>query len=202
MAVQIGMELARMTKVFRMLAGSGLAAGLGVILLGFSGAFGAQVVEAQSPPSPPARFAGSVTVDGAPVPAGTVIEARVGGVVCDVKQTFNQGAEARYVVDVVAKAPGAPNCGTDDADVAFYIGGKQAKETGKWVNSQLNILNLTYVTPTPTPAGGASVPKPPTTGNLGPSESGSNSGLWLLFALGAGALAFAAGGTVVARRGR
>ena len=194
-----------MTKVIRMLAGGGLAAGLGVLLLGFSGAFGAQVVEAQSPPNPPARHAGSVTVDGAPVPAGTVIEARVGGASCGVTQTFNQGAEARYVLDVTAKEPGAPNCGTDNADIAFYIGGKLARETGKWVNSQLNILNLTFVTPTPTPGAGTgpttTVPRAPTTGT-GLADSGNDFSLWLLIALGAGALAFGVGGAAVARKGR
>lgn len=197
-----------MTKVIKMLAGGGLAAGLGVLLLGFTGAFGAHEAEAQSPPTPPARFAGSVTVDGKAVPAGTVITATIGSVSCGVTSTFNQGAEARYVMDVPAlnpSDPGGPKCGADNSVITFTIGGTKAKETGSWVNSQLNILNLTAtsnVTPTPAPGTGptATVPKPPTTGNLGPSESGNS--LWLYIALASALVAFGVSGAAVTRKSR
>ncbi len=197
-----------MTKVVRMLAGSGLAAVLGALLFGFSGAFNAHEAQAESPPNPPARFAGSVLVDGAAPPVGTRIEAKVGNSTCGVTTTFSQGSAQRYTVDVVALDPGAtPNCGTGDAVVTFYIGDKKASQTGSWKNFQLNILDLTYTTPTatasPTGAGGgpAATPKPPVTGNGG-ITTGSDSSLWLLIALGAGALAFGVGGAAAARRGR
>ncbi|MES4792475.1 MAG: hypothetical protein C4321_05350, partial [Chloroflexota bacterium] len=68
---------------------------------------------------------------GQPVPAGTVIEARIGNAACGVTQTFTQGGQARYVLDVPALDPGAnPNCGVDGAVVTFYIAGKKAAETG------------------------------------------------------------------------
>jgi hypothetical protein len=156
-------------------------------------------VAAESPPSPPARFVGTVKVDGANVSAGTLIEARIGSATCGVASTFNSGSEARYQIDSPALDPGAsPNCGTDGAVVTFYIGGKKANETGSWRNYDLNTVNLTYVTPTPAPS---PTPKPPTTG-YGTQESGTSSANWLFAVLGLGALGFGLGGVAVARRAR
>jgi hypothetical protein len=206
-----------MTKVVRMLTGSGLAAVLGVVMLGFSGAFSAQEAQAESPPNPPSRFAGSVLVDGAAPPAGTTLTARVGNTNCGQTGTFNVGSQSRYVLDVPALDPGAtPNCGTDGATVTFWIGERRAQETGSWANYRLSELNLTFVTPTPTPTAATpsgspspgatttvtatSTPRPPVTGN-GVFDGGS-SAAWLFAALGLGALAFGVGGATVARRGR
>jgi len=189
-----------MNKIVRMLAGSGLAAVVGVAA--FASA------SAESPPNPPSRFAGTVLVDGAAPPAGTRIEARIGNATCGVTTTFNTGAASNYKLDVPALDPGAnPNCGTDNAKVSFYIGDKLAKETGSWVNSQLSVLNLTYVTPPPptTPAGGGTTtpvtpPKAPVTGSG--LQSGSDANTWLFVALGLGAMAFVVGGAAVAKRNR
>jgi hypothetical protein len=200
-----------MSKVMRRLAGSGLAAvALGVLLVGFSGAFGAHEAAAESPPNPPSRFAGSVTVDGAPVASGTVITAQIGSSSCGATSTFTSGAEARYVLDVPALDPGAtPNCGTDGATVVFYIGALKANETGSWKNFDLSTLNLTATTPkspsptATTPGGGGTAvptPKPPTTGQ-GTVDSGSNGSLFLVLGIGAVALA-AAGAATAARRTR
>ncbi len=189
-----------MTKIVRMLAGGGLAAVLGI------SAFAS--ASAESPPNPPSRFVGTVLVDGAAPPAGTSITAKIGVTTCSVTSTFNTGAASNYKTDVPALDPGAtPNCGTDGATVTFYIGDKLAKETGKWVNSQLSVLNLTYVTPptaTPstTPGAGGTVtpPKPPPTGSG--LQGGSDSNGWLFVALGLGAIAFGIGGATVAKRNR
>lgn len=197
-----------MSKVMRRLAGSGLAAVLGVLLVGLSSSLGAHEAAAQSPPNPPSRFAGSVTVDGQAVPAGTVITAQIGSASCGATSTFTVGAEARYTLDVPALEPaGAPNCGTDGAAVTFFIGALRANETGSWRNFDLNVLNLTATTPvspTPTTPGGGGTavptPRPPTTGQ-GTVDNGSGSTLFL--ALGIGALALAAAGAASAvRRGR
>jgi hypothetical protein len=194
------LEQTSMTKVLKMLGSIGLAAVMGVALLG------ASVALAESPPNPPARFAGTVTVDGAKVPAGTVIEARIGSTSCGTASTFDQGGNANYVLDVPALDPGAtPNCGTENAAVSFFVGGKLAQQTGSWKNYQLNVLNLTVVSPTATPTGGASpTPGAPSTGGNGPVEtSDSSAGAILLFAaLGLGAVAFGVGGAAVARRSR
>jgi hypothetical protein len=197
-----------MTNMFKWLGGVGLAAVLGVMLFGFSGAINTTEVAAQSPPTPPSRFGGTVKVDGVTPQTGTVIEARVGTASCG---TASVDQDGRYVVNVVAAAPANQNCGTDGAAVSFYIGGKKADQTGSWKNFDFTALNLTYTTPpTPTPAASASpsatvpggsspvaTPRPPSTG--GP-VSDSSSAPWLLVVLGAAALAFGASGVAVARR--
>lgn len=193
-----------MTKVKRWLGGAGLAVALSMLLLGLGGSFSATGAAAESPPAPPARFVGTVRVDGQNAAPGTVITAYVGSQVCKVTQVSSVGTESRYTLDVPALDPGAsPNCGTDGAAVTFYIGDKKAAETGTWRNYDINVLNLTYTTPTPTPPGAPSVtPAPPRTGELGGSGSGDSAAVWLFAALGLGALAFGVGGAAVARRGR
>ena len=198
-----------MTKVLRMLAGGGLAAVLGMVLLGLSGGFAADGAEAQAPPARPARFVGSVTVDGAPAPAGTTVEARVGTASCGVTTVFHQGGQARYALDVQAFEPsGALNCGTDGATVSFVVGGQAATVVGDstWNDYHLNEGDLVVVTATATPTtptGGTATPtpRPPVTGG-GLDEASGGSNVWLLAVLGAGVVAFGAGGAAVARRGR
>ncbi|GIW14734.1 MAG: hypothetical protein KatS3mg063_0587 [Tepidiforma sp.] len=190
-----------MTKVLKVLAGGWLAAVLGIALFAAAGTLGASTVSAESPPNPPARFAGTVTIDGQPAPAGTVIEARIGNAACGVTQVFTQGGQSRYVLDVPALDPGAnPNCGVDGAVVTFYIGGKKAAETGSWKNYQLNELNLSYTTPTPT-ASPSPTARPPATGNTVTTEGGASAS-WLLAIAGLGILAFGVSGIAVARRAR
>jgi hypothetical protein len=114
-----------------------------------------------------------------------------------VTSTFNAGGESRYVLDSPALDPGAnPNCGVDGAVVTFYIGGKKAAESGTWKNYELNTVNLTYTTPTPT-----ATPKPPVTGNTDTASS-DLAASWLFVALGLSALALGLGGATVARRSR
>ena len=205
-----------MTNVIKWLGGSVAA----FALFGASSVLNVTEVAADSPPNPPARFVGSVLVDGQAPPAGTLIEARVGATTCGVTQTFSQGSSMRYTVDVTALDPGAtPNCGTDGASVTFYIGGKLANESAPWRNYDINIVNLTYTSPTPTPTasalpsasasasptsgtggGGSATPRPPSTGTG--SDSGDSSAVWLFALVGAGALAFGAGGAAVARRNK
>jgi len=187
-----------MTKVLKLLGGGWLAAVLGVALFAASGALTSGTVSAESPPNPPARFVGSVLVDGQAPAGGTLIEVRIGNATCGATTVFMAGGEARYTLDSPALDPGAnPNCGVDGATVSFYIGGKKANETGSWKNYQLNTVNLTYTTPTTT---ATATPKPPVTGS-GPATD-STSATWLYAVLGLGALAFGVGGATVARRAR
>ncbi len=188
-----------MTKVLKLLGGGSLAAVLGIVLFAASGALGVSTVSAESPPSPPARFVGSVKVDGAAPASGTLIELRIGSATCGATTVFAAGGEARYAVDSPALDPGAtPNCGVEGATVTFYIGGKKANETGSWKNYELNTVNLTYTTPTVT---ATATPKPPVTGDS-LATTNSNSASWLYAALGLGAIAFGVGGATVARRSR
>ena len=105
---------------------------------------------AQSPPIPPARFAGTVSINGAPAPGGTPIEARVGSASCGTASVFIEGGASRYVIDVAAESTATPGCGTDGATVSFFVAG-QAAGSGSWVNFDLNQLNLGSSTATPTP---------------------------------------------------
>src|SRR5690348_1251977 len=116
-------------------------------------ALGLSTAFAESPPAPPARFVGTVTVNGAPAAAGTTIEAHIGSTTCGVTTAFTSGATTRYTLDSPALDPGAnPNCGTDGAAVTFFVGGQKANETGTWHSYQLNTLDLTVTAATATPS--------------------------------------------------
>jgi hypothetical protein len=170
-----------MSRILKSLGG---VAVLGVLLLGLSGALAVSTATAQTPP---ATFAGSVTVAGQPAAAGTVVEARIGNVACGVTSVFIVGTEARYSLQSPA------TCGAPGAAVSFRVGGAAAVGAGTWNNQVLNVVNLT--------AGAA--PAPPTTGT-GLAETGSGSAaVWLLAIFGIGALAFGtAGATIATRRSR
>ncbi len=186
-----------MTKLSKWLRGTAAAAVASIALVGFAGVFNASDAAAESPPAPPAAFAGKVTIDGKAAAPGTVIQARVGTASCGVATVYSASGESRYNLEVPALEPSAsPNCGVEGAKVVFWVGDKQAQESGSWLNYQLNILNLSVVTPTVT-----ATPKPPSTGS-GLAGGPDVSAVWLFAALGLGAVAFGAAGAVASRRGR
>jgi len=198
-----------MTKVLKLLGGGRLAAVWVVVLVAAIAALSVATVSAESPPNPPARFVGSVLVDGQAATAGTIIEARIGNTTCGSSTVFMASGEARYALDSPALDPGAtPNCGVDGAAVSFFVGGKKANETGSWKNYQLNILNLTVTTPTPspsasgTPGAGSATPKPPTTGTTPVDSTTDGTAAWLFAVLGLAAITLGVGGATVARRAR
>jgi hypothetical protein len=184
------------------------------------------LVGAQSPPTPPSRFAGSVTVNGAPATAGVSVAAMVGTVNCGTTSVSMNGSEARYVIDVSAQEPGGPACGTDGATVTFLVNGVQANETGAWKNYQLSVLNLTVTTgATPTQSATATTtatptqsttgtpshtstaqpsgtPKAPVTGTGAAAGPGSTATLIALLVAGLAATAAGAAGIAAARRRR
>lgn len=202
-----------MTRVLKMLAGGGLAAVLGMVLFGLSGGFTADGAEAQAPPARPARFVGTVTIDGAPAPDGTVVEARIGTASCGVTAVGGAAGAGRYVLDVQAFEPSGVNCGTDGATVSFVVGGRPATVSGdsSWTDYELNTANLAVVTATASPSPSASAspsgtatatatPRAPQTGNGIAGDGSSNA--WMFAVLGVAALAFGVGGAAIARRGR
>jgi hypothetical protein len=207
------MEQTRMSKFAKVLGGGGLAAVLALVLAGIFALTGSSPAQADTPPNPPSRFAGTVTIDGAPAPLGTVIEARINGNTCaEPVLVFTSGADRRYVIDVFAFNPGQNQpCGSPGSTITFHAGALTATQTGSWDNSELQILNLTFVSPTPTPTATATgtapaatatkTPGPPKTG-AGMESTSSGSGAWLLIALGLGAAALGAGGVAATRRAR
>lgn len=170
-----------------------MTAALGLSLLAVSAA------SAESPPNPPSRFVGNVTVNGAPATAGTTIEARIGSTTCGTTSVFIASGEARYVVDSPALDPGAtPNCGTDGAVVTFYVGGQKANETGSWKNYQLNTVNLTVTPATAVPSTTVTAtPGPPNSGNSG--AGGEAPFGWYLAAAALAVIGFAGAGFAVSR---
>jgi hypothetical protein len=198
------MEHSNMTKLSKWLGGTAVAAFMGLTLFAVAGVFTASDAAAESPPAPPAAFAGKVTVDGQPAAPGTVIQARIGAASCGVATVYSNAGEARYNLEVPALEPNStPNCGVEGAAVTFWVGDRQAQESGSWLNYQLNLVDLTVVTATATPSASPSAsatPKPPVTGT-GMGDTGSDlSAVWLFTVLGLGAAAFGAAGVAASRR--
>jgi len=210
-----------MTKIVKALAASGFAV-LAVALFGIAMSTTAGTVSAQTPPAAPSAFFGDVSVDGAPVAKGTLIEAVVNGSVCGDGRAGDPGTggDDNYAIQVRAFDPQGLNgedCGSTGDTVIFYIGGVSAGKvggTGVWNSSTAQRVDLSYTTPTVAPttattpgtgtpgAGTAtSTPKAPTTG-AGLSTGDSGSATWLYVALGLGAVAFGASGVAVARKSR
>ncbi|WP_322819741.1 hypothetical protein [Tepidiforma sp.] len=169
----------------------------------FVGAVGAaDRAGAQSPPEPPSRFVGTVTVDGQPAPAGTPVEARIGGVSCGVTTVFLQGGQARYVIDV-AGAASQPGCGAVGTTITFIVGGSAAPQTGVWRNYELTQLDLALVRATPTPASSPAAsptPRPPVAGT-GLAEQAGPSTWWVISMAALGALGFIGMGWAASRPG-
>ena len=136
------------------------AAMLGLaLLLGLVGMSAGAAIAQGAPPNPPARYAGTVTVDGTAAAAGASVQASVGGAVC---ATTAVNAAGTYVVDVSA------SCGGAGTTVAFSVDGALATETAAWSNSALNVTNLTVTTPVEEPAAeepAAETPAAPATGS-------------------------------------
>ena len=136
------------------------AAMLGLaLLLGLVGMSAGAAIAQGAPPNPPARYAGTVTVDGTAAAAGASVQAWVGGAVC---ATTAVNAAGTYVVDVSA------SCGGAGTTVAFSVDGALATETAAWSNSALNVTNLTVTTAAEEPAAeepAAETPAAPATGS-------------------------------------
>jgi hypothetical protein len=163
----------------------------------------ASTAAAQSPPNPPARFAGSVMLNGAPAPAGTTVEARIGSASCGNTTVFMEAGQARYVVDVSALDSDHPGCGTDGASVSFFVAG-QAAGSGAWRNFDLNQLNLNAQAASPTATATATstattpvTPIAPQTGSGGTTGGDSEP---LIAIAGLGLVAAAIGIGVAGRR--
>ena len=133
------------------------------------------------PPTPPNRFFGDVTLDGAPAPAGTNVTADIGGNVCG--QTTVQ-ADSTYVLDAVSSGQTA-GCGTEGASVSFTVGGSPAG-TAAWSSGQFTELDLAGEAAPPTVAPPTVAPVTPTprvvTGTGGYLDSGSGTAWWVVVA--------------------
>jgi hypothetical protein len=92
---------------------------------------------ADTPPEPPCRFYGTVTVDGAAVADGTVITATIEG------DQFTTATPAEgYSASTYAIKIGVDKEYTDGATVTFMIGARAAAQTGTWTKGANIEVNL------------------------------------------------------------
>ncbi len=103
-------------------------------------------------PPLPSSFLGTVKLDGANVPAGTVISARINGVeyASTVVQLYN--GDTVYSLDVPGDDPATPpdvEGGVANDTVVFFIGSQEADQVGTWSSGTNVELNLTATSPLP-----------------------------------------------------
>lgn len=146
-----------------------LVVSLGLLLIAImtQGAYaGAQVQP--GPPIPPARYYGTVLLDGRNVPAGTAITAMIGGNVCGTTTSETVDGASIYSITITGDDLLAPQpvCGRDGALVDFQVGNLPANERALWTSGTVNELSLSAVSAaeaTATPARRpVAVPEPTT----------------------------------------
>lgn len=100
-----------------------------------------------------AHFMGLVWLDGTEPPMGTLVQAFVGDTECGERKTTIGGnvagqwlhgfiGRAIYLMSVPSSDE-RPGCGTAGASVSFWVGGKQAHQTGQWRSGDTQFLHLT-----------------------------------------------------------
>ncbi len=99
-------------------------------------------------PPLPSSFSGTVKIDGANVPNGTAVTARINGVTYATSNYLLYNGDTVYSLDVpgedseVAGTQG----GVDGDTIVFFIGSIQATQTGTWHSASNVTLNLTGFT--------------------------------------------------------
>ncbi len=103
-------------------------------------------------PPMPSSFYGTVKLDGANVPVGTLVSARINGVQYAFVAAIVDGADTVYFFDVPGDDPASPGViegGVEESTVVFYIGDLVADQTGIWHSGTNVELNLTATTALP-----------------------------------------------------
>lgn len=169
------------------------AAGAALALLLAGGALGAFGSTAQAQPVPPAVYTGSVTINGQPAPAGTLIVASIGGNVCGTTVVTTPG---QYVLQCSG--------GNVGDTVTFTVDGHPAG-TGTWNNTQLNTVDLGVDIEEETPPAATPTPRGPDTGTglaSGSASAGGSGSLAMLLAAGLALAGAGASGLWALRRAR
>jgi hypothetical protein len=101
-----------------------------------------------SPPLP-SSFHGTVKVNGANVPNGTLIKAFINGRAYAEKQTQTIQGDSMYLLNIQGDDPEttAVEGGSEGDTIVFSIGGVEAGQTGLWKSGTNIIFNLTANTP-------------------------------------------------------
>ncbi|RPI91399.1 MAG: VCBS repeat-containing protein [Chloroflexi bacterium] len=98
-------------------------------------------------PPLPSSFYGTVKVDGANVPDGTIVQALIDGQVFGQKATTTWGGNSVYALKVVGDDPDTPakDGGLDGDTIQFKIGELIATQTGMWHSGPNVELNLAAI---------------------------------------------------------
>jgi len=124
-------------------------------------------------PALPCRFHGTVQLDNATVPDGTIITAIIGADTYTTSTPSVYG-NSTYAVTIV---PPKNVIYTDGTPVTFWIGNYSAIETGTWetgLNLVLNLTALSTISPTPTPTP-SPIPSETPTPTITPMPTGTPS---------------------------
>ncbi|RME47138.1 MAG: carboxypeptidase regulatory-like domain-containing protein, partial [Chloroflexi bacterium] len=118
-----------------------LAAGLLLIIV-------AGAVAVAGTPTQSSSFYGVVTLDGASVPAGTLISAWMDGVKLAEAPTTRVGGYAIYLISVPGDDPDTPQVegGREDRPIHFRVAGYEAVELAPWRAGTRTRLDLTSAT--------------------------------------------------------
>ena len=113
------------------------------VLLGLPLAGAAQAV----PPPLPSSFYGTVEIEGASVPTGTIISARIDGVQYAQTTTSDYAGDSIYSIDVPGDDPGTPGIegGTEGYTITFRIGDLDADQHGIWHGGTNVRLDVTVI---------------------------------------------------------
>jgi hypothetical protein len=107
--------------------------------------------QAGAVPGLPSTFTGTVTLNGVPANAGTIVSAWINGYECANATVVSVPPDMKYVLKVRAKDLDDPNsihCGVDGDIVIFHIGNITANGTGTFVSGSAPVtLNLTGFSP-------------------------------------------------------
>ncbi len=104
-------------------------------------------------PGLPSTFTGTVTLDGLPVAAGTVVSAWINGYQCASSTVVSIPPDMKYILKVRTQDlddPASLHCGVNGDIVTFHIGNVLADQTGIFASGALPVtLNLTGTTSPP-----------------------------------------------------
>ena len=89
----------------------------------------------------PARFVGTVTIDGEPADVGSAVVAIVNGVACGSTSVIWGATAPAYVLDV------PPYCASNGDSVSFAVNGHAADQTGTWRSGGSSNFDLMVRTP-------------------------------------------------------
>jgi hypothetical protein len=122
---------------------------ISVLFLTLSGLLSV-VLPARAIPGLPSTFTGTVTLNGSPVAAGTVVSAWINGYDCADATVVSIPPDMKYVLKVRTKDPDDPasvHCGVNGDTVIFHIGEIVANQTGIFESGSAPItLNLSATT--------------------------------------------------------